>query len=298
MNTLIRSTDSFQLSAIESIRDTYTHHAKAFTRFCRDRGESAVTEESVRDYFVWLAESSYKAGTILIKRSAVKKRLRQLAENAPLEMQVKLDRFLSNLDGFGATRAPKVQYSTGDKVINSEERQLLLAKATPRLGYIMEFLWLTGCRISEVINIRLRDCRVDGNRVIVTVTGKRRKEREVKITVSLYERLRAFYRGEEFLFETQKARPYTRTYVTGRIQTLGRRVLGRTIGAHSYRHSFATRMIRQTNNLKGVSEYLGHANTSTTSMMYDHNMLSDADLLEESLVCSEALKTEYDIDGN
>lgn len=52
----------------------------------------------------------------------------------------------------------------------------------------------------------------------------------------------------------------------------------------TYRHSFCTRKIRQTGNLKGVSEYVGHSSTAITANMYDHNLLSAGDILEAELV--------------
>ena len=280
------STDHIPLSSVEAFEDTYTHHVRDYVRYCRERGDDAVTEENVHAYFADLNESTYAAGTIRIKRQAVKKRIRQLMQNAPLDTQVRLDRYLRNLDNFGETKAPKVASTAvrHDKVISENEREMLLAATTRRLGLMMEFLWSTGCRVSEMIGIRVGDCRREGDIIDIRVVGKGNKERHVILAPSLYEKIRDYYRGEEHLFETQTGRQYQRTYVSDQIHKLGRRVLGRSISAHTYRHSFCTRKIKQTGNLKGVSQYVGHSSTAITANMYDHNLLSAGDILDAEAI--------------
>ena len=268
--------------------DTYSGHIKAFVEYCEERGAVSVDEEIVADYFRDLNASSYAAGTIRIKRQAVKKRLRQLSRNWPTEMRNTLDRRLEDMDKFGDTRAPKIaklkQRVGSDKIITAEERMQLINAATPRLAYQIEFMYLTGCRVQEMVTAKIGKCKRDADRVVITIIGKGNKERDLIITAEFYDSIRAFYRGEEYLFETQTGKPYAREYVGQQIRRLGKRVLGRQISSHTMRHSFATRKIKQTGNLKGVSEYLGHSSVAITADMYDHNMLADADLLEASIV--------------
>ena len=279
-------TDHMPLSAVEGLEDTYTHHVRDFVRYCRGRGEDSVTEENVREYFTYLNKSTYAAGTIRIKRQAVKKRIRQLLEKAPPDMQDRLDRYLHNLDTFGETRAPKIASAAvrHDKVITNEERQMLVAAASKRQALMMEFLWSTGCRVSEMIGIRLGDCRREGDLIDIRIIGKGNKERHVILSPSLFDKIRDYFQGSTYLFETQNGRQYRRTYVSDQIHNLGRRVLRRSISAHTYRHSFCTRKIRQTGNLKGVSQYVGHSSTAITANMYDHNLLSAGEILETELV--------------
>jgi len=273
------------LKIIEGIDDTYSYHARDFVAFCK-AGARDVNADTVKAYFEHLKDSTYKAGTQRIKRQAIKKRIRQLMENAPIDDQVRLDQVLKNLDKFGKSKAPSVASSAvrQNKVINEGERLLLLATATKRLGLIMEFLWMTGCRIGEVVGVRIGDCIIEGGQVDVRVMGKGSKERHVFIKISLYEKVRTFFDGSTYLFETQGGKPYRRNYVSDQIHALGLKVLKRSISAHSYRHSFATRKIRNTGNLKGVSKYLGHSSTSITSDMYDHNLLGTGDLLEDERI--------------
>ena len=132
--------------------------------------------------------------------------------------------------------------------------------------------------------LKLANCKAEGDKVTCTVTGKGNKAREVDITIAFYLKVREFFEGETYLFETQNGKPYANNYVSDQIRRKARKYLGRTLSAHSLRHSFCTRKVRETGNLKGVSEYVGHSSTSITSDMYDHNLLTDSDLLCDDVV--------------
>jgi integrase len=118
---------------------------------------------------------------------------------------------------------------------------------------------------------------IDDHRVLI-LCGKGAKERTVKIPPELLERIRAAYRGDRYLFETQHGRRYDRSQVSNDIKRLGRRILGRRISAHTFRHTFATRMIEKTGKTEAVSRYLGHASPSITLAMYVHQSLDSAEL--------------------
>ena len=289
MNDLLtkqQTQTGLDLDRFEAFEDCYASHVRHFIKWCKDHGYSSVIDDCVRQYFTELNHSGYRAGTIRIKRSAVKKRIRQLMEHAPIDDQVRLDRVLSNLDNFGETRAPKIASTAirSEKTISEAERMILVAAASERLSLMLEFLWCTGCRVSEMTGITLADCTGEGETVDIRVVGKGSKERYLTIRKSLFDKIRDFYRGELYLFETQNGRLYDRSYISNQIHKLGKRTLGRSISSHSYRHSFATRKIKATANLKGVSVYLGHSTTAITANMYDHNLLSNDDLLDAEIV--------------
>ena len=141
-----------------------------------------------------------------------------------------------------------------------------------RLGLMIEFLWSTGCRVNALTGILVGDCKREGDVVGIRVIGKGNKERHVLLTPSLFDKIRDYFRGEEYLFETQTGRRYVNRYISDQIRALGRRALGRTITAHTFRHSFCTRKIRQTGNLKGVSEYVGNSSTSIRRQATHHSI--------------------------
>ncbi len=277
--------NSIDLESLEARQDTYTGHFKHFVQYC-DALELDVNFESIRSYFVNLNQSSYAAGTKRIKRQAVKKRILQAAQDWPIDNRIRLKELLSDLDHFGDTRAPKIASHAvkRDRVFSRDDITTLIAHCSERLSLAVNFLWVTGCRVNEMTTLTLGRCHVDADKVTCTVIGKGNKERKVCISTDFYGKLRSYYRGEELLFETRTGRPYANTYISDEIRKKSRKYLGRTLAAHSLRHSFATRKIRETGNLKGVSEYLGHSSTAITANLYDHNLLSDADILGDDMV--------------
>ena len=272
-----------QLRFIESIQDNYSFHIRHFCAWARTTGHQ-VNFETIRDYFTELNANDYSAATIRVKRQAILKRVRMLFKERPLQDRVQLEEALKDL-GAGATRAPKVNSTTigSDKIINPLEYERLLQGArSDRQKCFMMFLWVTGCRISEVLSVKLQHCELQGERVHVRVTGKGKKERYIWLPTVLYERIRECFGGSTWLFETGANKPYSRSYVSNQIAKLGRHILNKRISAHTFCHSFATRKIKETGKIQAVSEYLGHSSVAITLSLYCHDELSAEDLSSET----------------
>ena len=303
-----RPTHHIDLEALKRTQDIYTEHFKDFAEYVEGH-ELAVDYDAVRAYFAYLnngasyiqhlkggdQERRYSAGTKRIKRQAVKKRVLQAAESWQIDDRIRLEKLLSELDTFGETKAPKIASPAvkRDKVLTRDEIHILINKSSERLSLLINFLWTTGCRVNEMTTLTLSQCKVEGDKVTCTVLGKGNKERSVDITLAFYGKVREFFAGEVYLFETERqikggkelgGKPYLNNYVSDQIRRKCRTHLGRTLSAHSLRHSFCTRKIRETGNLKGVSVYVGHSSTAITASLYDHNLLSDADLLGDDVV--------------
>jgi integrase/recombinase XerD len=161
-----------------------------------------------------------------------------------------------------------------DNVLNEAEVERLITESTDKTVSVMvEFLFATGLRISEMLGVLLTDIVRSNGKYIIRVLGKRRKERKVYVATALVDQVREQFHGTTYLFE-HNGQPYNRISITNRIATQGRIILGRQISAHTLRHSFATATLKRTNNLKGVSKYLGHSSVSTTANLYVHSELS------------------------
>jgi len=70
-------------------------------------------------------------------------------------------------------------------------------------GFV-RFLYATGCRVSEMVGIRLTDCQANGE-VTIEVTGKGNKARRVRIPEEFYQELRITFGGSTWLFETGRS---------------------------------------------------------------------------------------------
>lgn len=147
---------------------------------------------------------------------------------------------------------------------------------------ILELLYGTGMRVSELTGLNIDD--VDFNNMSIRVRGKGRKERIVPFGTKAKETMETYLgvRGEllvEADEEDRDARAVFLNYQGTRISTrsVGRMVDKylkicadmRNISPHSLRHSFATHLLNAGADLRAIQELLGHARLSTTQK-YTH----------------------------
>ena len=275
-------------SLILSKDDSYNDDARLFVNFLR-RGNYGVTLEGLEEYSRYLdsqiAGKRYSAHTYNKRLQGAKERLRYLFENSPSAMNaVTRLRFEEALK---AVKLKKVNSSaiSEDNVLSEEEVKRLIIESTDKTVSVMiEFLFATGLRISEMLGVLLTDIVRSNGKCIIRVLGKRRKERKVYVATALVDQVKEQFHSSTYLFE-HNGQPYNRISITNRITTQGRAVLGRQISAHTFRHSFATVTLKRTNNLKGVSKYLGHSSVSTTANLYVHSELTWEDV-NSSPVCN------------
>jgi len=135
--------------------------------------------------------------------------------------------------------------------------------------------------VSELAGARLDACRIEGSTVAIRVLGKGNKERHIRIPLELYEDIVREFGGSTYLFETGGGKPYERSYVSDQVAKIGKKVLGRRVSAHKFRHSFVTEKIRKhPDKIAAVSEYVGHSSVAITLEIYNHQTLTDADLFD------------------
>lgn len=146
---------------------------------------------------------------------------------------------------------------------------------------MLEFMYATGVRISELLTLRVRD--VDLEERLVKVRGKGSKERIIPFGGAALEALIVYLRESRpalaraapdaraaTLFISRRGRPLTRK---GAWDIVKRHVLGAGIQArvtpHTLRHTFATHLLQGGADIAAVQEMLGHADISTTQI-YTH----------------------------
>lgn len=146
---------------------------------------------------------------------------------------------------------------------------------------ILEFLYATGMRVGELVNLNLKD--VDFREKLVRVTGKRKKQRILPFGEPALQAL-MYYLNETRPVFLNNCPPAERddqavflNYQGTRITTrsVGRMVdkyikqcaeINRDISPHSLRHSFATHLLDSGADLRDIQELLGHARLSTTQI--------------------------------
>jgi integrase/recombinase XerC len=141
---------------------------------------------------------------------------------------------------------------------------------------MLELLYSSGLRLSELTGLNLGDVDVaDGT---VTVTGKGSKERIVPVGKFALQALRGWLKerpaladvDERAIFVSQRGKRISPRSVQARVEHWARRQgIDTRVYPHLFRHSFATHLLESSHDLRGVQELLGHANISTTQV-YTH----------------------------
>lgn len=151
---------------------------------------------------------------------------------------------------------------------------------------ILEMLYATGVRCSELVGIRLQD--IDHDNKTIRIYGKGRRERVVLFGSKAHEKVQLYIEKErqparlsadeqatDYLFLNSNGRPLTSRSVQ-RIIAMFRPFihLERPITPHKIRHSFATHLLNQGADLRVVQELLGHQSLASTEK-YTHISLED-----------------------
>ncbi len=163
-------------------------------------------------------------------------------------------------------------------VLSVEEVERLLAQPDTstarglRDKAMLELLYATGLRVSELVGLKRGDINLDLG--VVRCMGKGSKERIVPVGGPAIEATRSYLASRRdaapCLFLGNKGRPITRVAVWRIVQRRARGAGVRTaISPHTLRHSFATHMLEGGANLRAIQELLGHANIVTTQI-YTH----------------------------
>ncbi len=229
-----------------------------------------VTRLDIRNFLVYLNESGYSNSSIARKLSAVRAFFKFLARGKYVEKNP-----VANII------SPKISKKL-PKNISVADVSAILDSVPSRGKYalrdkaILELLYGTGVRVSELIGINIED--VDIGRLYVKVKGKGKKERLVPLgkvallAVKNYLNLLKRKNGPLFINknETRLTDRSVRRIIKKYCLKSG---IGKIISPHTLRHSFATHLLDRGADLRSVQELLGHSNLSTTQI-YTHVTMS------------------------
>ena len=247
----------------------YRRDISEFRKMFKIRDDYTVSYRVVNDFIAQLTLANRRPASIARKISSVRNFYRYLTE-----------RDLVAENPFEYARVPRIaRYHPDYLTVNDIETMLkqpdLEKKNGIRDAAILEVLYGTGMRISELINLKMS--AVYGEVGFITVVGKGNKERLVpfghyareaveKYLVEVREPLRAQCESEHLFLSRNKAR-FSRVGVWKIIRKYARQAgIAKKVTPHVFRHSFATHMIDGGADLRTVQELLGHASITTTQI--------------------------------
>lgn len=182
---------------------------------------------------------------------------------------------------FRSIRIPKGETRIVEtKIISKNERSRLSRTCGIKTNLIIQALYESGARVSEILNLKFSDCKSLKGVTYCSVLGKGNRKRTVFLKSDTFERIRTAYDGATFLFETPKGTPVSRLTAHTLIRRAGNRI-DRKITPHMLRHSRATDLLFSGETLPTVSTYLGHSSPEITARFYLHGMPTPSIILSD-----------------
>jgi integrase/recombinase XerD len=184
------------------------------------------------------------------------------------------------------------------KTLSNEEVERLLGAPDEdslegiRDGAMLELLYATGMRVSELVGLKTVQIRLQANASFSLIQGKGDKTRLVPVGDAARDRVQNYIetgrgallksRPSEYLFVTRRGGAMTRQAFWVRIKQWTLRAgIQRSISPHMLRHSFATHLLSHGADLRAVQAMLGHADISTTEIYTRIDRASLRDALDE-----------------
>ncbi len=225
----------------------------------------SAKEDNIKDYLNFINSRQYSAKSQARKLSALKSFYAFLLQ----ENQVKTN-------PAQAVQTPKLSKSLPKALSESDIKTLIeeAYKKDAMSATMLEILYATGIRVSELVALKISDIKDNFN--FLLVLGKGDKEREVPLTSIAKEQLKAWvilhknkYKKTLWLFPSKTVSKHiTREGFAKRLKQLANTcgLDSSKISPHKLRHSFATHMLEHGSDLKTIKDILGHADIATTEI--------------------------------
>ena len=261
----LRNLDYWLAEWLDSDRRASEHTAKAYKTDIRQFLERAekpfdkVREVDILEYQSYVAKQYESPKTRARKVASVCSFYAYLNNHEAIKEPLNLDRI----------DRPKLPHQVDKGKFLTEKQVVAIIKAAsadPVHGALLRMLYLTGCRVSEVLGVRWRDLTPLEEGGEAHIVGKGKRLRDVYLPADLWADVMAL-RGEGD--ETDHVFPFSSLDVWRIVKRAG--IAAKIDGAHPHqlRHAFVSHALAHGNDVVAVSQAVGHASLGTTSL-YAH----------------------------
>ncbi len=252
----------------------YGRDLKRFSAWLSGRSIPALSIRDLADFTTWLHGQKLGPATLARHLVSLKLFFRYLQLEGVLE------------DNLAELLGSQRLWQRVPRVLSPQQVERLIQSPAPRDPFwrrdraLLELLYATGCRASELSHLKLRDVYLGEG--FCRCWGKGNKERMIPLGERAAEAVRAYLeheRGElaarapteaPWLLLSYRGRRLRRERVWELLKRYARRIgAPSSISPHTMRHSFATHLLAGGADLRQVQEMLGHASISTTQI-YTH----------------------------
>jgi len=252
----------------------YRRDLTRFHQWLAGRGVAQLTIRDLADYTAWLHGKQLAPASIARHIVSLKVFFRYLQLESVLR------------DNVAELLGSQKLWERIPKVLSKQQVERLLAAPRTydacwrRDRALLELLYATGCRASEISNLRVRDLHLDEG--FCRCRGKGDKERVVPLGARAVEAIRTYLAEERSKLAARRPQPPEWVLLSYRGHRLRRERIWELlkyyavrvgvpaeISPHTIRHSFATHLLAGGADLRQVQEMLGHASIATTQI-YTH----------------------------
>ncbi|HVS24105.1 MAG TPA: site-specific tyrosine recombinase XerD [Gammaproteobacteria bacterium] len=231
-----------------------------------------ATRADILDYIAWRVESGAKPRSTARQLSSFRRFYRYLLREGMLSE-----------DPTAQIAMPKIGRALPQSLTEEEVEALLAAPTVAEpLGHrdraMLEVLYATGVRVSELINLKL--AQINLNQGVLRIIGKGDRERLIPLGDEAQDWIKEFVAGArieillerqtEYLFPTRRGDRMTRQAFWHIIKRYAKKAgVKKKLSPHTVRHAFATHLLNNGADLRVVQLLLGHSDVSTTQI-YTH----------------------------
>ena len=233
--------------------------------FFKFLGKDEINNITLESFITSLSNRNQSENSKVRKISSINQYVQWFNSNS-LEKQIMIDKISLKT---GSYLPETLSVSDITKMIETYEVTNFL---NARNKAIIDFMYSTACRVSELTNVKISDVDFDDN--FVKLQGKGSKQRIVPIGSELKKNLYLYLKirkeldtDESLLFLSRNKKKLDRTAVFRVIKKTALKTgINASIHPHTLRHSAATHMLEAGCDLRTLQEFLGHTSVSTTKI--------------------------------
>ncbi|MCR4728500.1 MAG: site-specific tyrosine recombinase XerD [Lachnospiraceae bacterium] len=250
---------------------SYNRDLAKLNRYMAERGiddVSKLSQKDLSDYIAYLTDNNFSPATVSRNIACIKSFCHYLYKEQKITADIS-----------GNLKAPKVEKKIPEILTTGEVVRLLdqpsgNSPKEVRDKAMLELLYATGIRVSELISLKVTDINLQMNFIVCRDNNKERVipfGREAKHAVLVYldeVRDSMLETGDEdILFVNCSGQPMSRQGFWKLIKYYAKKAgIDADITPHTLRHSFAAHLVENGADLRAVQEMLGHSDISTTQV--------------------------------
>lgn len=259
--------------------ESYKRDLNKFLEFNKNIDINEITVAKLKEYIKYLSLEQLNEKTISRNISCLKSFYKFLAIEKIIKSNPTESLYI-----------PKIKKNLPNILDEDDINKLLDINLTDNFSYrnkaMLELMYATGIRVSELVNLKLED--IDLNQDIIRTFGKGSKERVIPIGDYAKEYLNKYIynhrtmmlknENSEYLFLNNHGKKMTRQGFFKILKKIANeKGITKELSPHTLRHSFASHLLKYGADLRTIQELLGHSDISTTQI-YTH--ISNEELKE------------------